>query len=692
MDKTYQVTGVDCPNCARELQEEISQIPGVEKALFSFSTEKLSVSGAFSEAKVKKQVESLGYQLQNEPAPQNEPIWSSATGRRFLISTVILLFGLIGALYSPLAPALAALIMVWPFAQKVWRSRRSNPFNMNLLLTLAVVGAVAIGESIEAMAVVFLFVLGELLEEFAAGQSRKSIRALLALAPKTALLLSGGSVQEVPVSQLQIGQKVLVRPGDRVPTDGVITSGISDLDQSPLTGESLPVTKAPGDTVLAGSVNLAAALEIEVSRLPQDSTAARIIKLVEEAEENKSPTARFIDRFARVYTPIVLLAAVLLVAVLPLFGLSFSEALYRGLALLLIGCPCALVLSTPAAVTAAIAAGAKRGLLFKGGAALEAIGKAKTVAFDKTGTLTQGRPEVKEVVALGGNRAEVLAKAAAVEATSNHPLAQAILAQAQAEGIAFPESTNGMTLPGQGAFAELAGQLHAVVAPRHAGELGTLPEELANRVQALEKSGHTAVVVLNYPNPLGVIALADQIRLEAKPALSELKELGLHSLLLTGDNQKAAARVASELGLEVRAELLPQDKLAIIEELKNKGPVVMVGDGINDAPALAAADVGIAIGKGSEIALEAADAALLTDSLTGVGAMFRLSRRTLAIISQNIALALGLKAIFLVGIIFGFTELWMAILADTGATAIVTANSLRLLGFIPKLDPEPAAA
>ena len=691
MDKTYQVKGVDCANCARELQEEIGKLPGVEKAFFGFATEKLSVSGDFSEKSLQKQVKALGYQLQNEQAPLSEPAWyASSSGHRFLISTVVLLLGLLGAPYSPLAPALAALIMVLPFARQVWQSRRSNPFNMNLLLTLAVVGAVAIGESSEAMAVVFLFVLGELLEEFAAGQSRKSIRALLALAPKTALLLSEGSVKEVPASELQIGQKVLVRPGDRIPVDGVITSGSSDLDQSPLTGESLPVSKAPGETVLAGTVNLEAALEIEVMALPEDSAAARIIKLVEAAEEHKSPTARFIDRFARVYTPVVLLAAVLLVAVLPLFGLSLAEALYRGLALLLIGCPCALVLSPPAAVTAAIAAGARRGLLFKGGAALEAIGKAKVVAFDKTGTLTQGRPQVKEVIALKGSPEEVLAKAAAVELSSNHPLAQAIVTKAQ--GLEIPESSAAKTVPGQGAFAELAGQLHAVVSPRHAAELGTLPAELKSRIEALEESGHTAVVVLNYPSPLGVIALADQIRPSAQPAINELNQLGLHPVMLTGDNQKTADLVGRELGLAVRAELLPQDKLAVIEELKRQGPVVMVGDGINDAPALAAADVGIAMGQGSEIALEAADAALLKDSPAGVAAMFRLSHRTLKIISQNIALALGLKAIFLVGIVFGFTDLWMAILADTGATAIVTANSLRLLGFGDKLDPKLSAA
>ena len=471
-----------------------------------------------------------------------------------------------------------------------------------------------------------------------------------------------------------------VNPGARVPADGTILTGTSSLDDSPVTGESVPVVKGPGDAVYAGSINTDGTLHLRVDKAAADNTIARIIHMVEEAEGSKAPTARFIDRFSRYYTPGVVLVSALVALVPPLFfGGLWHDWLYKGISLLLIGCPCALVLSVPASITSAISAGTRRGLLIKGGGALETIGSVKTIAFDKTGTLTAGRPRVTDIVGDQVGRTEVLRLAAAVESGSSHPLAKAITAAAQQEGMTIPAAQGAQALPGKGASATVEGRALSVSSPRHAAELAPLSPALLSTITAFEEQGRTAVVLLDGATPLGVLAIRDEPRPDARAALARLKDLGIQTVMLTGDNTRTGQAIGRDLGLDVQAELLPEDKLRLIASYKAQGGVAMVGDGINDAPALAQSDVGIAMGGGTDVALETADAALLRERVSGVADLVALSRATMGNIKVNIAFALGLKAIFLVTTLLGYTNLWMAILADTGATALVTANALRLL-------------
>ncbi|WP_025030035.1 heavy metal translocating P-type ATPase, partial [Nitratireductor aquibiodomus] len=488
---------------------------------------------------------------------------------------------------------------------------------------------------------------------------------------------------EVPADELAIDDLVVVRPGDRVPSDGEVVEGSSELDEAPVTGESVPVLKEAGSTVYAGSINANGVLRVRITRTAADNTIARIIHLVEEAQGSKAPTARFIDRFSAYYTPAAMVVSALIIVVPPLlFGAEWSTWIYRGLATLLIACPCALVISTPAAIASGLAAGARHGLLVKGGAALETLGKVRTVAFDKTGTLTVGKPRVTDIIPLEGEEADILARAAAVECGSSHPLGEAIVEAAEQRDLELPKMFGGaMAIPGKAVTARLREGFVSVGSPRYAAEQGNLSPELNARLEALEAAGKTAVVVLSGKRAVGVIALRDEPREDAATGVARLNALGIRTVMLTGDNRRTADAIAGSLGLEARAELLPDAKLSEIAALREHGGIAMVGDGINDAPALAASSVGIAMGGGTDVALETADAALLKNRVTGVAELIRLSRATLGNIRQNIALALGLKAVFLITTLTGVTTLWMAILADTGATVLVTINALRLLRF-----------
>lgn len=700
----YFVEDMDCADCARTVEGAIGRVAGVSNASVNFTTQALRLTldeAQTPRAELEQRLRSLGYPptLQNEH-PQEErtsspaslapakPWYRTAKGRTVLTTGALLALGAALALvFPPLAPwgfTAATLIGVWPLAKKAWASTRlGEPFTINTLISLAALGAVGIGEAAEGAIVVFFFAIGELLENLAAGRARANIQALAALTPKTALLLENGVVRDVPVESLRVGQLVRVQPGARVPADGTIASGNANIDDAPVTGESVPTHKGEGDTVFAGSISTDGVLSVRVDKPAEDSTIARIIHLVEEAESNKAPVARFIDRFSRVYTPAAMLVATL-VALLPplLVGASWEAWIYKGIALLLIACPCALVLSVPAAVTSGISAGARRGLLIKGGAALEAIGTVRTVAFDKTGTLTENRPRVTDVVPLGASEAEVTRLAAAVETGSSHPLAKAI--HERARDLDVPPSENARAVAGKAVTATIRGRSYAVGSPRYAAEVAPLPPEVRERVEALEQEGKTVVLLLEEATPLGLLAIRDEPREDARSAVAHLERLGVRSVMLTGDNARTGTAIARGLGLDVRAELLPEDKLRLIDELGRGGKVAMVGDGINDAPALAQADVSIAMGGGTDVALETADAALLRESVAGVGELVELSRATLRNIRQNVAFALGLKAIFLVTTLLGITGLWPAILSDTGATVIVTANALRLLRFKPR--------
>ena len=527
---------------------------------------------------------------------------------------------------------------------------------------------------------VFLFTIGEMLEGVAASRARAGITALETLLPRTALLVTDGTARPVPAASLQPGDTVLVRPGDRVPADGTIVDGESELDESTITGEAVPVLRREGDPVVAGSINAAGAVQVRVTHAAEDNTIARIIRMVEDAQASKAPIARFIERFSRVYTPAAVGVAAVVAVLPPLaFGQPWETWIYRSLALLLIACPCALVISTPAAIASGLAAGARRGLLVKGGAALEAIARVTTVAFDKTGTLTEGRPQVTDLFAATGTDRALLGLAAAVEHGSSHPVARAILARAAADGIPLRPARQARAIPGRAAEAMVTGKRVGVGSPDYAAEQAPLAANLADRVAAWERQGKTVVTVVVDGTPAGLIALRDEPRRDAAAGVRQLRALGVQPVMLSGDNRRTAEAVAADVGLDAVAGLLPQDKVREIAALRARGPVVMVGDGINDAPSLATADVGIAMGGGTDVALETGDAAILHDRVADVAALVRLSRATLANIRQNVVMALGLKGIFLVTTIAGMTGLWAAVLADNGALVLVTLNALRLL-------------
>lgn len=615
-------------------------------------------------------------------------LWASSKARLAIACGVALAAAyLLAKLYpvtGPWAFVAATAVGLIPIARRaVMAALNGMPFTIETLMTVAAVGAVVIDAGEEAAAVVFLFLIGELLEGVAAGRARASIKALATLVPKTAFVEEQGRVSEVPADSVGVGATILVRPGDRVPADGVIVSGETSIDESPVTGESVPRKKGPGGQVYAGTINQDAAMRVRVTAAAEDNTISRIIQLVEQAQESKAPTERFIDRFSKLYTPGVMLVA-LLVGVFPPLALAgdWDEWIYKGLAILLIGCPCALVISTPAAIAASLSAGARRGMLMKGGAVLETLGKVTKVAFDKTGTLTSGRPKVTDIVGAGRSQAETLKLAADLEVGSSHPLASAILAEAKQRGIPVAPATNARAIGGQGVAGMSGGESLFLGSPQAAEKRAALPGNLRSTIEALNDEGKTVSVLLADGAVAGLIAMRDEPREDAKAGLDALDGLGIRAVMLTGDNSRTAAAIAQSLGIEAKAELLPQDKQRIVGELQAAGEIVAkVGDGINDAPALAAADIGIAMGGGTDVALETADAAVLHGRVTDIAGMVALSRATMSNIWQNISIALGLKAVFLVTTVIGITGLWPAILADTGATVLVTANAMRLLAW-----------
>ncbi|MHC2574073.1 heavy metal translocating P-type ATPase [Rhizobium leguminosarum] len=622
----------------------------------------------------------------HDHAPMAGPWWQSRKGRLTILSGAALVAAYaVGHLVPAIASyafIVAMLIGLVPIARRaVMASLSGTPFSIEMLMTIAAVGAVIINAGEEAATVVFLFLVGELLEGVAAGKARESIQSLTALVPKSALLEDNGQTREVPAESLSVGAIIMVRPGDRISADGIIISGESAIDEAPVTGESTPVRKGVDAFVFAGTVNGDAVLRVRVTAAAADNTIARVVKLVEEAQESKAPTERFIDRFSRYYTPGVVVVAALVAVVPPLlFAGPWGEWVYKGLAILLIGCPCALVISTPAAIAASLSSGARRGLLMKGGAVLETLGKVTMVAFDKTGTLTQGKPQVTDIISFGLSEAQVLSRAAVLEQGSSHPLALAILNRAKADGVPVPPAFELEALPGKGVSGKVGGEALDLLSPPAARERGTLSAEQDARITALNDEGKSVSVLLVNGVAAGLIAMRDEPREDAEAGLAALKSAGVKAVMLTGDNKRTAAAVAGILGIDWRGEMMPEDKQRVVGELKRQGFIVAkVGDGINDAPALAAADIGIAMGGGTDVALETADAAVLHGRVGDVARMIELSKRTMRNILQNITIALGLKAVFLVTTIAGITGLWPAILADTGATVLVTINALRLL-------------
>jgi len=569
--------------------------------------------------------------------------------------------------------------------RKAWSAARIGSLDINVLMIIAATGAAILGEWSEAATVVFLFGLAQALEARTLDRARNAIRALMDLTPADALLRDAAGERRVSVDDIGIGGVIVVRPGEKIPLDGEVVAGQSAVNQAPVTGESLPAEKAPGEPVFAGTINGRGALEIRVTRLRRDTTLARIIHLVERAQAQRAPSQTLVERFARFYTPAVIALAAAVAVLPPLVLQADAHAwLYRALVLLVVSCPCALVISTPVSIVAALAGAARKGVLIKGGVHLESINKVRCVAFDKTGTLTRGRPEVVDVVSLNGADAKfIVSLAASVEQRSTHPIAQAILDRASASGITAAAADDVIALPGRGAEGRVGG--HAVLVGNHRlfEERDLCAPVIHERMTAIDAGGRTAVLVARDGQPVGIIAVADRTRESGKDAIALLRAQGVERIvMLSGDSRGTAKAIAAELGVdEFRAELLPEDKVTAVEELRRTyGSVAMVGDGVNDAPALASADVGIAMGvAGSDAALETADVALMADELLRIPYTFRLSRATVRNIRMNLAISIVLKAAFVVAAAGGFATLWMAVLADTGASIIVIANAMRLL-------------
>ena len=751
--REFRIAGLHCADCAETIEKNLAALPGVAEARVDYALARLVVTHAPSLAaeEIARVVRGSGYEVapvRGGRAPREErPFW--VRNRQALLTAgagSALAAGFAAALLgfpNPYPQAFFALAIVlggYHVARSgVYALLRSRTLDMNTLMSIAVLGAVAIGEWAEGATVAFLFALGNALEGYTMDRARGAIRALMDLAPNEARVRRNGGEESVAAEEVAIGEVVAVRPGERIPLDGRVIAGTSTVDQAPITGESLPVAKKPGDEVYAGTINERGYLEVEVTKPYVDNTIAKIIHLVEEAQAQRAPSQRFVDRFARAYTPAVIAAAAA-VAILPwlAFGQPLHVWLYRALVLLVVACPCALVISTPVSIVSALARAASQGVLIKGGVHLEQAGQLRAVAFDKTGTLTAGRPEVTDVVPLNGLApAEVLRLAAAVEAPSEHPLAAAVLRAANGgDERAEPGAVVDFeAVTGKGVRASLDGTTYYVGSPRFFAELGLprrgvplrdtsdtaglprrgvplrdaseeagLPRrgvplrdaadsdiaglpagDVEATLQALGREGKTVLLVGTEQEILGIIAVADRLRPGAKEAVAALRREGVeHVALLTGDHERTARAVAAAVGAdEQRAALLPAEKMAAVRELRARyGRVAMVGDGVNDAPALAAANVGIAMGvAGTDAALETADVALLSDDLHKVAYAMALSRRALATIRQNIAFALALKAAFLALALPGLATLWMAIAADMGASLLVTLNGMRLLRY-----------
>ncbi|HBL31606.1 MAG TPA: heavy metal translocating P-type ATPase [Acidobacteria bacterium] len=582
---------------------------------------------------------------------------------------------------------LAILAGLWTVAPKAWFAVRRFRPDMNLLMTVAVLGAVTIGEWFEGATVAFLFAVSLALEAWSVGRARRAVAALLDLSPATARLLRpDGREEEVPAGQVEVGARFVVRPGERLPLDGRVAAGSSEVNQAPITGESTAVPKQVGDEVFAGTINGDGALEVESTKRAEDTTLAHIIRMVEEAQSRKAPSEQWVERFARMYTPVVMGLALAVLLVPPLmFGGAWSDWVYRALVLLVIACPCALVISTPVSVVAALTAAAHHGVLVKGGLFIEAPARLRAVALDKTGTLTWGRPSVVEVIPLAGHDERgLLERVGALEARSEHPLARAILAYAKDRGIDVRPAEDFQILQGKGATGRFDGREYWLGSHRYLEERGQETPEIHDRLESMSQAGQTAVVVGTGDHVCGLIAVADAVRTESRGAVQALREAGIETVvMLTGDNRGTAEAIGKETGIdEVQAELLPAEKVAAIDQLVARyGQVAMIGDGVNDAPAMARATLSVAMGAaGSDAAIETADVALMSDDLSKLPWLIRHSRRTLRVIRQNIGFSLAVKAVFVVLTFAGYASLWAAIAADMGASLLVVFNGLRLLG------------
>ena len=694
----FNIIGMDCADCAAKLEKGISRLPGVETARVNFVVSKMVVTHSAPVEDILTMIEKMGYSgsvdlglpLNTDPFS----FWrSNQYARPTLISFLMLALGVLaGTLFGAPENVVDGLFLAGvvlggylPAKNGISVLINAREFDMNLLMTIAVVGAAAIGEFEEAVAVVFLFSLGNALQGYTLDKTRNSIRTLMEITPNRALVKRGAVELTLPVEEIIIGDVIIVRPGERIAMDGRVCAGYSTVNEASITGESIPVEKRTGDEIYAGTINERGSLEVEVTKPAQDNAISRIINMVEEAQAQRAPSQQLIDRFAKYYTPMVIIFAALVATVPPLaFGQPFEKWFYQSMALLLVACPCALVISTPVSIVSAIGSAAKNGVLFKGGVYLEEAGHLSAIAFDKTGTLTEGKPQVTDIIPVNaqiGN--ELLAIAAAIESRSEHPLADAIVKHAKEQGLTIPGVAAFESITGKGAQAVVNGRFYQIGNTRLFAEQAIGLNLVEHELYRLQGEGKTVMLVGDSDRILGMIAVADVLRENSRRAVTRLKQAGINKIImLTGDNELTARAVAAKAGVdEFQASLLPEDKMDVIKELMAEhGKVAMVGDGVNDAPAMAISTVGIAMGAaGTDTALETADIALMTGDLNKLTYAVDLSRRTLGIIKQNIIFALAIKGFILLLVIPGWLTLWLAVVADMGSSLVVTVNGMRLL-------------
>jgi len=694
----YRLQNLSCASCAAKFEKNVKAIPEVQDAQVNFGASKITVIGDINVDQLEEAGAFDGIKVSQTKARTIEKSTPFYRKTENILAGISLLFVVLGYTFGtmrgetdPLTIGMfiiAILVGGIGIFKTGFRNLARFEFDMKTLMTIAVIGAAIIGEWEEAAVVVFLFAVSEALEAYSMDKARQSIRQLMDIAPPTATIKRAHGEHfhemELPTEEIEIGDILIVKPGQKIAMDGIVVSGLSAVNQAAITGESIPVSKTVDDEVFAGTLNEEGALEVHVTKRVEDTTIAKIIHLVEEAQAEKAPSQQFVDRFAKYYTPAIMLVALLVAVIPPLFIGDWQHWIYQGLAVLVVGCPCALVVSTPVAIVTAIGNAARQGVLIKGGIHLEQLGHIEAIAFDKTGTLTKGQPAVTDIITSQEMSEDyVLQLVAAVEKQSQHPLAKAILQALHEKNLTEFIPTDFQSVTGKGAYATVDDQIIYVGSLKWIATLTTVDEMIQEQVHKLQQQGKTVVAAVSNDQFIGMIGIADQLRQESKDVLNKLNGLKVkHKVMLTGDAEPTAQAIATSLNMtDVRASLLPAEKLMAIKDLRAQfGAVAMIGDGVNDAPALAAADVGIAMGgAGTDAALETADIALMSDDLTKLPYTIGLSRKTLRIIKENIIFALALKLIALLLVIPGWLTLWIAIFADMGATLLVVLNSLRLI-------------
>lgn len=708
--RTFKITGMDCAEEVAVLKSAVGPVVGGHERLgFDLLNGTLSVPcDGPDDQTILTAVSETGMKAARLLAeiPLDEAPIDAARVRGVILTSIAgasLAVGMAAEWFAAEYLAIACYLVAtvagsWQVLPKALSAVRRLRPDMNLLMVVAVIGAWLIGEGAEAATVAFLFALSLALEAWSVSRARRAVRALLDLSPPVARVKVDGRLEEKPVAEVLIGTVFVVNPGERIPLDGEIVQGESFVDQAPLTGESVPVTKGVSDSLMAGSINGEGKLEAKSTKAASDTTLSKIVRMVGSASNRRAPAEQWVEKFAAVYTPTVMILALVLAFALPtLFGKSWREAAYESLALLVIACPCALVVSTPVTIVAATAAAARHGVLIKGGAFVEAPATVKAMAFDKTGTLTIGKPQVVESAPLNGTANEELLKiASALESATDHPLARAVHAFAKQNGVEAAPAEGFRILSGRGAEGRIDGKTYWAGSQRLADERGALTPDLVAHLENLKKAGRTPVVIGQENRALGVFGLADTIRPESASALADLRSLGVSPLvMLTGDDEGPAAAIAKSAGItEIRARLLPDEKVAAVEALvQEHGRVAMVGDGVNDAPALGRATFGVAMGLGgSDAAVETADVTLMTENLSRLPWLVRHSRRAVTVIRQNVSFSLVVKAVFAIATLAGYATMWGAVAADAGATVLVVANGLRLLASNSSDSSDSAAA